>query len=398
MARNRIIYQSEAIYVSEEVNSTGVDKHEQLQRVQSANYSFNVSRQDVNQFGQLSRIDSISLEAPTASIDLTYLLADGFNETALNFATGAFQEGDSKGFISGQIEATTGANFYILTAPEGEDINTKSSQTSDLTSIGIGNAFMTDYTLDAAVGDFPTVTCTFEASNMNSSAGVKFHTGLGFVKGQDQQTGFTGISGVGIDPELGTPLGVFAAGGAASNTQVGIKGIVLPSGSSGVAGAPSALRPSDIVLSLANADGKSIADIDGTDGAHIQSVSMSIPMSRTPIERIGTRFPFARVVDFPIVPTLSVSAILNEAQTRAVSDVIDNDTFISSADILFKRQDGAFKAGYRLTNLKLDSESFTSSIGPKKTVDLSFSLSIGGPEDTTNNVFFSGSNTTVPFA
>ena len=400
MARNRIIYQSEAIYVSQNVKSTGSKGHEQLHRVQSANYSFNVARQDVNQFGQLSRIDSIILEAPTASVDLTYLLADGFNEEALNFAKSANLNSPTLGFISGQIEATTGVNFYILTAPEGEDINTKSTQTSNLTSIGIGNAFLTDYTLDAAVGDFPTVTCTFEASNMNSTSTVAFHTGIhgaATIGQQSGQTGFTGVSGVGIDPEAGTVLSDFAAGGEAG-TQVAQFGVVLPTGSDGNTNVmPTALRPSDIILSLSNADGKSIADIDGTDAAHIQSLSLSIPMSRTAIERIGTRFPFARVVDFPIVPTLSVSAVLNEAQTRAVSDVIDSDTFISNADILFRDQSSVFSAGYRLTNLKLDSEAFTSSIGPNKTVDLTFSLSIGGPEDTSNNIFFSGKNAITPF-
>ena len=51
------------------------------------------------------------------------------------------------------------------------------------------------------------------------------------------------------------------------------------------------------------------------------------------------------------------------------------------------------RASYKLKNVKLDSESYSSSIGPNKTVDLSFSLSIGGPNDQNNNVFFSGSNT-----
>ena len=79
MSRNRVIYQSEALFASKEVSSTGKADHSQLRRVQSANYSFNVSRTDVNQFGQLSRIDSLILEAPTVSADISYYLADGYN-------------------------------------------------------------------------------------------------------------------------------------------------------------------------------------------------------------------------------------------------------------------------------------------------------------------------------
>ena len=69
MARNRVIYQSEALYVSKNVNSTGSSEHRQLTRVQSANYNFEIARQDVNQFGQLARIDALVLTSPTVSLD-----------------------------------------------------------------------------------------------------------------------------------------------------------------------------------------------------------------------------------------------------------------------------------------------------------------------------------------
>lgn len=68
MARNRVIYQSEALFVSDgTLVPTAVhaaNKIKQLHRVQSANYGFSVARQDVNQFGNLARIDAIILEPP----------------------------------------------------------------------------------------------------------------------------------------------------------------------------------------------------------------------------------------------------------------------------------------------------------------------------------------------
>jgi hypothetical protein len=82
----------------------------------------------------------------------------------------------------------------------------------------------------------------------------------------------------------------------------------------------SALRPGDITLSfgdytLGTATGAPIARLDGEDGINIQTASITLPLSRTPIERLGSRFAFARVVDFPIVATLNVSAVLNEVQS-----------------------------------------------------------------------------------
>ena len=411
MAKNRVIYQSDALFVSKGVDSTGASQHAQLRRVQSANYSFNVARQDVNQFGQLARMEAIILEAPTVSFDASYLLGDGFNEQALGFANGS---GLNKGFISGQIASTSGQNLYILTAPEGFDANFNSTSTG-YSTIGIGNAFLTDYTLDASIGSIPTVSVSFEGTNMNATAGVS-----GTISGISG-VGYSGISGVGIDPTAGTALDnqsslkrIFDYSAPVNTLQSG-QGIFFPPASQGTGqlvnglevnggnAVVSALRPGDISLSFTNADGDAIVDLQGDGSAHVQSVSISVPLGRTPIDRLGSRFSFARVVDFPITPTLSVSAIVSDTQSRALTDIINNDQFIDSIEILFKNSDSTLVAGnpsgnlhtaaYKMTNLKLDSEAFSSSIGPNKTVDLSFSLSIGGPDDKVNNVFFSGANT-----
>ena len=131
MARNRVIYQSEGLYVSENASLTGSGDHEQLNRLQSANYSFTINRQDVNQFGDLARIDSLVLEPPTVSLDFSYYLTDGFNERALGFfvqTTGAGMNrgdagtaGSSGNFASGHLTSSSGVNFYIATSPDGVD-------------------------------------------------------------------------------------------------------------------------------------------------------------------------------------------------------------------------------------------------------------------------------------
>ena len=380
MANNRIIYQSDALYVSNDVTGNTADEHVQLRRVQSANYSLNVARQDVNQFGELARIDSLILESPTVSFDMSYLLSDGFNEMAMGFKNGASLDA---GFISGQIEATSGRNFYILSAPEGVDINSPRADIdlddpadsvadgrNDFSVIGIGNAFVTDYTLDASVGDFPSVSLSLEGTNMVGSAGVSGKNG----------GDYSGISGAGINPADGTAL----------TSQASIK---LPEAQSASDdGANTALRPGDISLTLSSADAKTILDIDGAGAAHVQSVSLSIPMSRTPIDRLGSKFAFARVEDFPITPTLSVSAIVSETKSKALTEIISSDGFINSLAIKFKNQAGTEAANFEIKKLKVDSESFSSSIGPNKTVDLGFSLTIGGPNDEDNNIFFSGAH------
>ena len=82
--RNRVIYQSQAVYVSQDVNCTGIatgtTDNVDLNRIQSCNYSFNVTRQDVNQFGELASIDRIITDTPTVSLDGSYMMANFGNE------------------------------------------------------------------------------------------------------------------------------------------------------------------------------------------------------------------------------------------------------------------------------------------------------------------------------
>ena len=85
MARNRVIYQSEGLFVSQNAADAAAVTHEQLRRIQSANYSYTINRQDVNQYGQLARIDSLVLDPPTVSVDFSYYLTDAFNERAMGF-------------------------------------------------------------------------------------------------------------------------------------------------------------------------------------------------------------------------------------------------------------------------------------------------------------------------
>jgi hypothetical protein len=378
MSRNRVIYQSEGLFTSSGLNSQSSGEHKQLKRVQSANYSFEIARQDVNQFGQLARIDALVLQSPTVSLDLDYYLADGFNESALGFymqgaggAKGPVTEGN---FASGQMISSSGRNFYIVTTSEGSDLNFENSSATALSGksvIGVGNGFITNYSVDASVGNFPTVKVSVE--------------GLGFnVSSYDISGTATGIPTPAINPTDGTKL----------TTGTG-NYVKLPNPSSG--DGVTALRPGDITLTFGGFTGTGATPSvnvvsNGADAINIQSVSLALPMSRTPIERLGSRFAFARVVDFPIVSTMTVNALVNEQQARNLADMIDDG---AERDItLTVNAPGTTTPAVRYTfkAARFDSQGFSSDIGSNKSVDLSFSTQIGGPNDTVHGIFFSGSS------
>jgi len=407
--RNRVIYQSEALFVSPLATgyhatgeptsyvtkgskqyamvAPGADPSfttetfasqqersiaHQLKRVQSANYSFTVNRQDVNQFGQLSRIDSLVVDTPSVTMDFSYLITDGENERLLNFVTDGITNTFS-GHIDPEI-SNVGQNFFILTVPEGADAYLgDQTSTGSNTVISLGNGYLSDYSMEASVGAFPTASCSVEGFNIQSTA-----------------TGEACLPIPAIDPSDGS--------------RECYRTFTLPAASTGSGVA--ALRPGDITLNLNNAgllskqtvyDGNSQTPSAGS--AHVQSVSISIPMSRSVLQRLGNTFGFSREIDFPISATLTINALVSELKQGNMLDLIcgsnENDLTVSLRNpecIECNRGSSPMGISYILKGATLESESYSSAIGDNKTVDLTWSTQIGGPEDLIKGLFISGSS------
>ncbi|MFZ9047148.1 MAG: hypothetical protein ACO2ZZ_14940, partial [Cyclobacteriaceae bacterium] len=209
--RARVIYQSEALYAAVVdatgyhfmmssdgfTNKTGVgckitdaeyiDRKEesnfeirtgiqQLQRVQSANYSFSINRQDVNQFGQLARIDAVAIDPPTVNLDFSYYLTNGFNEKILGFDVSGEKSAITDEFIDGsasEMGGPDGKNFFILTTPQGSDAVNNEKDEDEKSVIAVGNGYVTNYSVEAAVGGMPTANVTVEGLNIRSYIGTE---------------------------------------------------------------------------------------------------------------------------------------------------------------------------------------------------------------------------------
>jgi hypothetical protein len=378
MPRNRIIYQSEALYAGPSpatgfhltsganvgwVGPTGVSLVNQLQRVQTANYSFTVDRTDVNQFGQLAAIDRVILTNPTVSLDFSYILANLSNEYDLGFTlmnSGSTAEVSAiSGFLNGISDER---NYFIRTVSEGNDAVNFSSTTGDNGVIAIGNGFISSYSSEGSVGNLPTVTVNVEGLNMAFQKGT---TG-NYIPAVNP------VDGVSISNFYTLPM-------ATQNSSTGIN--------SGI----SALRPGDITVSI-----PSLSAVGGgvdTTVMNIQSYTLSFDLARTPIQRLGSRFAFARPIDFPLSVTLRVDAQITDMTTGTLNTLLCNDTGVFDPSITIKSPtcgNTDVVAKYTLKGAKLDSQEFSSDIGSNKSVTLTFSAQVGGPQDTARGIFISG--------
>ena len=395
MARNRVIYQSQALFIAPsstgcQVSGSGKTSApfgptsnsellaggsllKKLDRVQSCNFNFTINRQDINEFGKLARIDSIVMESPTVGLDFSYYVTDGLNERLMGFnmystadTTNTIETAQS---ISGLLADIQGNNYYILTVQDGEDVVGTTSSTTPAntnTVVGIGNGFISEYSFDASVGAIPTASVTVEAFNIKADALTGDSNGV--------ITGFSPAINI-----LASPATKFTSSG----TAYGLSG-AFTTGVSNV----TALRPGDIVLSLSNPDG--MIDVAGANSAHIQSFQFTIPLTRTILQRLGNTFGFARVINVPINMDITISAIVSELKTMNLFDELLTGTK-TNFSIQLNDYNGSGKVKYGISGALLSSETYSENLGDNQTVDLTFNLQLGGANDTQNGVFMSGS-------
>lgn len=378
----------------------------QLKRIQTANYGFTINREDINQFGHASRLDSVIVESPTVNLDFSYYILDGYNERMLEFVTDG-QTNSFSGLLTPELYQA-GNSFFILTAPEsrdavGGDANDYKNGNDDYKSvIALGNGYVTDYSVDIAVGAVPTASVTIEGMNIQSDVGT------------------TGRNLPAIDMKDGSRVSdawEYDDKGVISKKEKGCTGLYsLPAAVSGFKDcsadgdgnkiisneSTAALRPGDVVLNLRNA---SLLHKSVTGGrnetlmgsAHVQSVNINVPMGRTTLQRLGSTFGFCKAIDLPLSMTMSVTALVSDLKENSLIDElcncerVDLELDIYNPDCngcLVKTGNMAMK--YALRGAVLESENYSSSVGDNKTVDLTFTAQVGGADDLTNGLFISG--------
>jgi hypothetical protein len=425
MARNRVIYQSQALFIAP--NSTGaqisgvsanglavsaspftgstngqaasgISLLKKMDRIQSCNFNFTINRQDINEFGKLARIDSIVMETPTIGLDFNYYVTDGFNERLMGFnITGVNDNGIVVGAqaVSGLLADLQGNNYYILTVDEGEDV-VGGNLTPTSSIVSIGNGFISEYSFDASVGAIPTASVKVEAFNIKSDYS---ETPASVTTGAAPAASIVGsdctyISGFSPAIDLySQPATKFThpgslykldvsrnfTGAFGSGANLNFTGFTT--GSSTV----SALRPGDIVLTMPASEGFTDLSL-----AHIQSFKFTIPLSRTVLQRLGNTFGFARVVNVPMNMDVTVSAIVSELRDQNIFDKLSAYSK-NNFTITLKDSSSASKVSYGISGAIFQGESYSENIGDNQTVDLTYTVQIGGANDTANGLFMSGS-------
>jgi hypothetical protein len=366
MPRNRIIYNSKALYVSQ-VHATGEqtipNSIAQLSRIQSFEENFSRNFVDINALGKLGPVDRLELESPSISANFSYYLTDGFNEEKIGLTS--YPAGTPFSNLTSCIQdilfkSTDEKNYYLLITEEGNDAaNYVGSQKG---VIGIGNGVLTSYSINAAVGDIPTADVEIEGLN------IRVYSNANIVNE---------IPAINIDN---------------NGLNFSNRFYILPTASSIQGGnIPNALLPGDITLNLNDND---TLGFKGND-LKIQDFTLSFNLNRLPLKKIGQRFPFSREIEFPITANLEISAEVGDLNNANLINIICDSSekeFIISMKNPGCGTNKTTALAYILKGAKIISQNFTSSIGENSSIDLTFEVQINDPEDK-RGVFISGSYT-----
>lgn len=329
--------------------NSGTNLIQQLQRLQSVTDSWTLTRQNIGQLGMISLLSREITTAPNVTAGGSYYVADLSNERVL----GLYVSGDRAALTYILDKSQAEKNYFLAVAPQGQDLIgwTGQSQVYQIT-----NGFLASWSTEGSVGNIPTTTFSVQGYNWATSTGS--------------------VNQVlrAIDPIAGT--------------EIAGKLFTLPVFTTGIQSV-SALRPIDTTVSITNsALGLSVSDVK------VQSYSIGFDLNLQGLQQLGNRFPYSREIQFPVTLNASVTAYFGDVVTGSLINILCADSPYNWRINLNDPCSSNAAVAYEIRGLKVDSESFGSmDIGSVAgTVTLNASTTIGGPNDTNNNLFMSGRN------
>lgn len=382
MPRNRLIYPSELLYVGPtgansctgKLSSAGIYGNilsavsgsnlvAEAYRVQNVSHNWNKSLTDVNQIGELGAIDRVSIEPPTVTLNYSWLQNNLINESLLGLTVSNVGQAQVS-CVSGILNSLTDTkNYFLKIVGEGNDAIDYNPATYDV--ISFGNCYLSSYTAQGQVGSFPTVDVSIAALNTQAQTVTQAN---GAITPAVFPTDGSSVTGWGYI----LPTGLTSYGNASLTQNNGI----------------SVLRPGDTTLTLGLGAGDGFfAESD----MKIQSYNVSFSLNQEDLQKLGTKYAFAKLPRFPVQATMTVNAIVGDMQTGSLVEIVNNNTTFNPIINIKKPGDAATTVVcYQLKGAKLESQDWSSAIGSNATVNMTFTSQIGGPQDTANGLFISG--------
>jgi hypothetical protein len=386
MARNRIIYNVEGLYVApysgeQNPNSdyylNGYRILKRLEKIQNFNYSIQQNRANAQGFGQKQNIFRGVSGPPEVSFNFSYIPDGVTNENRLNFDVGTFNSTAQPVMFSGLCSNNSLYNdrdFYLIINKNDDDLfgNYEMNDYSvtptgvidilDPNSINYGllhfqNAYINEYAFNVSVGNLPTVNQSYVSDN------IVFYT-----SGYDVRYSILDIrSGINQpqDDKILVPR-------ALNLNQPSISGQNI-------------LLPGDANVSFYTNNTTGVLFYTDT----IQSLDYTLSFNRKPYRSINYKFPLLRKIEFPVNGKLNTSFVVRENLSGSFFGTLNNDDDYNVVINFNTNRNGVFPTKLTFSGCKFTNVNYDSSIGSNKTATLSFDFDLD-PDFGRRGLFVNG--------
>jgi hypothetical protein len=386
MARNRIIYNVEGLYVAPYSGEQNINSDyylanniilKRLEKIQNFNYSIQHPRSNAQGFGQKQNIFRGISGPPEVTFNFSYIPDGVTNENRLNFNVNHFS-GFSVPMFSGLCTNSGLLNdrdFYLVINKNENDLffenatltsslinPTNVTQVINSNSQNYGllhfqNSYLNEYSFNVSLGNLPVVNQSYIADNIvfyNSGSGVKYT----FL---DLQSGIN---------QFGNDTVIIPKALNYNQTAISGQNILLPGNAS-------------VTFYTNNTTGVLFYnDI-------IQSLDYSLSFNRKSYRAINYKFPLLRKIEFPINGKLNTSFIVKEDLSGSFFDTLNTDDDYNIIVNFNNIQAGVDRTKLIFSGCKFTNINYDSSIGSNKTATLSFDFDLD-PDFGRRGLFVSG--------
>lgn len=381
-----------------------------LLRTQNCNYDISVTRPEATFLGSKSIIvDDIT--DTTVNVSFDYLQHGIINELRMGFYANYYESGSTvyghfqrpaiSGFLNRNFDNTNIAgtqiansiqgvspfdyrdcrNIFILeNLVDGEDlIETYSQETSNDNTVrihGIGNAYISSYNSRASVGDFPTVSVTYTADNIeeydtptyqilpavDASSGNLTSNHFSLPPFSESDENYSYISTVVRPKDISVRI--------AEVNKITSKTAIMGTGN----------LSSDYATAMSNA----------VSSLNVQSYNLSLDFSRTPLNAIGYKRPLDRDIEAPITLNISFDVYDDDNVFHYIQERynLNKDFYIS---LTLNNATGDYTdIQYDVLRAKCVSISQSHAISQNSNFTYNFKCDLN-PSDMTKGFFISGS-------
>ena len=323
--------------------------------VRSLSYGFKNVRADSNQVGSQDFYDENIIRHPDVSLKMSYSFSPTFaNEEVM----GLDYNLDAKSKFSIIKDLTESSyNFYLYNHPEQEQDaleyikNGTSPNGGEIVSIG--NAYLTNYSMNFALGSVPSVDVEFDCSNIkieNYSSEFIESPAINLESGNNVGVGSINI----LDTNYYEPN---KFGGLYNLDRTKVETIL----------------PSDINFQMDNLSvgGQKLE----LSNHRINQFSVSIPIQRSNSYKLGSDYVCSRKLNYPVNATLSISSLVTNLEAGFISGLVKGDQ-ISNLRIISTDCQKKVTSQFYFEDIKLENVDYQTLVNEQTNYNLEFSFQI----------------------